>query len=89
MVSMAKKTKAVYDVVTTYGMHREMIFTLQSGTFKNYIEAVNTRTGEYHQIPYKKEYYGDFIYKCEFFIAQHFGEHLSYYLRKSYQEGEE
>ena len=86
---MQKKTKAVYDVVTTYGMHREMIFTLQSGSLKNYIEAVNTRTGEYHQIPYKKEFSGDFTYKCEFFIAQHFGQHLSYYLRKSYQEGEE
>lgn len=86
---MQKKTKAVYDVVTTYGMHREMIFTLQSGSLKNYIEAVNTRTGEYHQIPYKKDFSGDFTYKCEFFIAQHFGEHLSYYLRKSYQEGEE
>ena len=86
---MQKKTKAVYDVVTTYGMHREMNFTLQNGSLKNYIEAVNTRTGEYHQIPYKKDFSGDFIYKCEFFIAQHFGEHLSYYLRKSYQEGEE
>ena len=86
---MQKKTKAVYDVVTTYGMHREMIFTLQSGSLKNYIEAVNTRTGEYHQIPYKKDFSGDFICNCEFFIAQHFGEHLSYYLRKSYQEGEE
>lgn len=83
---MPKKTKAVYDVVTTYGMHREMIFTLQSGSLKNYIEAVNTRTGEYHQILYKKNFHNDFIYKCEFFIAQHFGEHLSYYLRKSYQE---
>ena len=84
-----KKTKAVYDVVTTYGMHREMIFTINNIGGKDYIEAVNTRSGEYHQIPYKKEFHNDFIYKCEFFIAQHFGEHLSYYLRKSYQEGEE
>ena len=86
---MPKKTKAVYDVVTTYGMHREMIFTLDSDTCKNYIEAVNTRSGEYHQIPYKKEFHNDFIYKVEFFIAQHFGEHLSYYTRKSYQEEKE
>ena len=86
---MAKKTKAIYDVVTTYGMHLEIIFTLNSDTCKSYIEAVNTRTGKYHQIPYKKDFHNDFIYKCELFIAQHFREHLTYYKRKSYQEGEE
>ena len=86
---MTKKTKAVYDVVTTYGMHREMIFTLNSNTCKSYIEAVNTRSGEYHQIPYKKDFYNDFLSTCEFFIARHFGKHLSYYTRKSYQEGNE
>lgn len=86
---MPKNTKAVYDVVTTYGMHREMIFTLHSETGKNYIEAVNTRSGEYHQIPYKKEYCGDFIYVCERFIEEHFGIHLVNYIKKSYQEGEE
>ena len=85
---MPKKTKAVYTITTTYGLQRDMIFTLSEGIGRNYIEAVNSRTGEYHQIPYKKDFSGDFIYKCEFFIAQHFGEHLSYYLRKSYQEGE-
>ena len=52
---MPKKTKAVYDVVTTYGMHRDMIFTLHTETYKNYISVVNTRTGEYHQIPYKND----------------------------------
>ena len=86
---MPKKTKAVFDVVTTYGMHREMIFTLHSETCKNYIAVVNTRTGEYHQIPYEKEYNGDFIIVCELFLRRHFGEHLSYFLRKSYQKGEE
>lgn len=86
---MAKKTKAVYDVVTTYGMHREMIFTLYNEAYKSYIGAVNTRTGEYHQIPYKKEFSGDFIYTCERFIEEHFGIHLNYYIKKSYQEGEE
>ncbi len=86
---MPKKTKAVYDVVTTYGMHREMIFTLHNETYKHYIGAVNTRTGEYHQIPYKKDFYNDFAYTCEAFIKDHFGKHLSYYLQKSYQEGEE
>ena len=86
---MPKKTKAVYDVVTTYGMHREMIFTLQSGSLKNYIEAVNSRTGEYHQIPYKKDFSGEFIYVCERFIEEQFGIHLNYYIKKSYQEGEE
>lgn len=86
---MAKKTKAVYDVVTTYGMHREMIFTLHSETCKSYIEAINKRSGEYHQIPYKKDYFNDFLSACEFFIARHFGEHLSYYKRISYQKGEE
>ena len=85
---MLKKTKAVYDVVTTYGMHREMIFTLPEEAGRNYIEAVNTRTGEYHQIPYKNDGYGDFIYTCERFIENQFGIHLSYYLRKSYQKGE-
>ena len=85
---MPRKTKAVYDVVTTYGMHREMIFTLNSDTCKNYIEAVNTRTGEYHQIPYKKDFSSDFIYVCERFIEEQFGIHLNYFLRKSYQEGE-
>ena len=84
---MPKKTKAVYDVVTTYGMHREMIFTLSNETCKNYIEATNTRTGEYHQIPFNL-IYDDFICKCEFFIANHFGKHLSYYLLKSYQKGD-
>ena len=58
---MPKKTKAVYDVVTTYDMHREMIFTLYNEAYQSYIGAVNTRTGEYHQIPYKKEFSGDFI----------------------------
>ena len=86
---MPKKTKAVYTITSTYDIQRDMIFTLSEGVGRSYIEAVNSRTGEYHQIPYKKEFSGDFTYKCEFFIAQHFGEHLSYYLRKSYQEGEE
>ena len=86
---MPKKTKAVYTITSTYAIQRDMIFTLSEGVGRNYIEAVNSRTGEYHQIPYKKDFSGDFIYKCEFFIAQHFGEHLSYYLRKSYQEGDE
>ena len=57
-----KKTKAVYDVVTTYGMHREMIFTVNNIGGRDFIEAVNTRSGEYHQIPYKKEFSGDFIF---------------------------
>ena len=83
-----KKTKAVYDVVTTYGMHRDMIFTVNNIGGRDFIEAVNTRSGEYHQIPYKKEFHNDFIYKVEFFIARHFGEHLSYYIQKSYQEGD-
>ena len=86
---MPKKTKAVYDVVTTYGMHREMIFTLSEGAGHNYIEAVNSRTGEYHQIPYKKDFSGEFIYVCERFIEEQFGIHLNYYIKKSYQEGEE
>ena len=85
---MPKKTKAVYDVVTTYGMHREMIFTLQSVAGRSYIEAVNTRTGEYHQIPYKNDIYNDFLYTCEKFIKEHFGKHLIFYTRKSYQRGE-
>ena len=85
---MPKKTKAVYDVVTTYGMHREMIFTLSESTGHNYIEAVNSRTGEYHHIPYKKDFDSYFLYTCECFIKEHFGKHLSYYLRKSYQRGE-
>ena len=59
---MPKKTKAVYDVVTTYGMHRDIIFTLHNETYKNYISVVNTRTGEYHQIPYKNDGYGNFLY---------------------------
>ena len=86
---MPKKTKAVYDVVTTYGMHRDMIFTLHTETYKNYISVVNTRTGEYHQIPYKNDNYDDFLYTCECFIKEHFGIYLNYYLRKSYQKGEE
>ena len=85
---MQKKTKAVYDVVTTYGMHREMIFTLPEEAGRNYIKAVNTRTGEYHQIPYKNDGFGDFLYTCECFIKEHFGKHLNYYLQKSYQRGE-
>jgi len=85
---MLKKTKAVYDVVTTYGMHREMIFTLSEGAGRNYIEAVNSRTGEYHQIPYKNDGYSDFLYACECFIKKHFGKHLIHYVKKSYQKGE-
>ena len=86
---MMKKTKAVYDVVTTYGMHREMIFTLQTGSGKSFISVINTRTGEYHQIPYKKDFDSYFLYTCECFIKEHFGKHLNYYIRKKYQEGEE
>lgn len=86
---MPKLTRVIYDVVTTYGMHRDMIFTLHNETYKNYISVVNTRTGEYHQIPYKKDFSGDFIHVCERFIEEHFGIHLTYYLRKSYQEGYE
>ena len=84
-----KTTKAIYDVVTTYGMHREMIFRLHSETGKHYIEAINARTGEYHQIPYRKDYGNDFLYSCEAFIKKHFGVHLNYFIKKSYQEGEE
>lgn len=85
---MPKKTKAVYTITSTDDIQRDMIFTLQNTLGRSYIEAVNTRTGEYHEIPYKKEFDNDFIYKCEFFIAQHFGKHLIHYAMKSYQKGE-
>ena len=84
---MAKKTKAIYDVVTTYGMHREMIFTLHNETCKSHISVINTRTGEYHQITYKRDF-DDFLFTCEVFIKKHFGVHLNYFIRKSYQVGE-
>ena len=84
---MPKKTKAVYDVVTTYGMHRKVIFTLYNENGKNYINIVNTRTGEFNQIPYKKEFYNDFVTKCEEFIRAHFGKYLNYFIQVSYQEG--
>ena len=85
---MPKKTKAVYTITSTYAIQRDMIFTLSEGVGRNYIEAVNSRTGEYHQIPFKNDGYGDFLYACECFIKEHFGKHLIYYVRKSYQKGE-
>ena len=85
---MPKKTKAVYTITSTYDIQRDMIFTLSEGVGRNYIEAVNSRTGEYHQIPYKNDIYSDFLYACECFIKEHFGKHLIYYVRKSYQRGE-
>ena len=85
---MPKKTKAVYTITSTYDIQRDMIFTLSEGVGRNYIEAVNSRSGEYHQIPYKNDGYNDFLYACECFIKEHFGEHLIYYVRKSYQRGE-
>ncbi len=86
---MPKKTKAVYTITSTYGMQRDMFFTLQCNIGRSYIEAVNSRTGEYHQIPYKNDAYSDFLYACEKFIKEHFGKHLIHYVRKSYQRGEE
>ena len=85
---MQKKTKAVYTITSTYDIQRDMIFTLQERPGRNCIEAVNTRTGEYHQIPYVNDMYSDFLYTCECFIKEHFGKHLIYYVRKSYQKGE-
>ena len=85
---MPKKTKAVYTITSTYAIQRDMIFTLSESVGRNYIEAVNTRTGEYHQIPFKKDIYSDFLYTCEKFIKEHFGKHLIHYVRKSYQKGE-
>lgn len=85
---MPKNTKAVYSITTTYAIQRDMIFTLQEGVGRNYIEAVNSRTGEYHKIPFNNDYYGDFLYTCECFIKEHFGKHLIYYVRKSYHRGE-
>ena len=85
---MPKKTKAIYTNTTTYSMQRDIIFTLHEGAGKNYIEAVNSRTGEYHQIPYKNDIYSDFLYACEKFIKEHFEKHLIYYVQKSYQKGE-
>ena len=86
---MPKKTKAVYTIITTYALQRDMIFTLQGDAAKSFISAVNTRTGEYHEIPFKNDMYSDFLYTCEGFIKEHFGRHLIYYARKSYQKGEE
>lgn len=86
-IEMPKRTKAVYDVVTTYGMHRELIFTLHTENGRSYINVVNTRSGEFHQEPYKKDFYQDFIVKCEGFIRVHFGKHLNYFRQVSYQEG--
>lgn len=83
---MPRKTRAIYEVITTYGMHRDVIFTLNNETGKNYIQVVNTRTGEYHQIPYKQEYNNSFIRQCEAFIVQHFGKHLNCFTRIMYQE---
>ena len=84
---MPRNTKAVYSITTTYDIQRDMIFTLSAG--QNYITAVNSRTGEYHQIAFKNDMYSDFLYTCESFINEHFGKHLIYYVRKSYQKGEE
>ena len=85
---MKKSKKAVYTITTTYGLNRDMIFTIPRGSHQGYIEAVNTRTGEYHQIPYKNDAYSDFLYSCEKFIKEHFGKHLINYIRISYQKGE-
>ena len=85
---MKKSTKAVYTITTTYGLNRDMIFSIPRESHRGYIEAVNTRTGEYHQIPYKNDGYGDFLYTCECFIKEHFGKHLIYYKKKSYQKGD-
>ena len=85
---MLKRTKAVYTITSTYDIQRDMIFTLSEGAGRNYIEAVNSRTGEYHQIPYKNDIYNDFLYTCEKFIKEHFGKHLIYFTQKSYQKGE-
>lgn len=85
---MPKKIKVVYTITSTYDIQRNMIFTLQNSLGKSYIEAVNTRTGEYHQIPYNNDGYGDFLYTCECFIKEHFGKHLIYFTQKSYRKGE-
>lgn len=85
---MPKKTKAVYTITSTYAIQRDMIFTLQSVAGNSYIDAVNTRSGEYHQIPFKNDIYSDFLFTCESFIKAHFGKHLIHYVRKSYQKGE-
>ena len=86
---MQKKTKAIYTVTSTYDIQRNIIFTLNQSTGKNYIEAVNSRTGEYHQIPFKNDGYNDFLYACECFIKEHFGKHLIYFERKLFQRGDE
>ena len=85
---MKKKTKAIYTITSTYSIQRDMIFTLQNNSGRSFIEAINTRTGEYHQIPFKNDIYSDFLYRCECFIKEHFGVHLIHYYRKFYQRGE-
>ncbi len=86
---MKKRPKAIYDVVTTYGMHRKMIFKVSKIAGKSVVEIVNTRTGEYQTEPYEKEYHGDFIDLCESFIRKHFGEHLNYFIQEEYLKEEE
>lgn len=86
---MKKRPKAIYDVITTYGMHRKVIFQVTVKAGKTIIEIINTRTGEYLIEPYKKEYHGDFIDCCESFIRMYFGEHLNYFIREEYIKDEE
>ena len=86
---MKKIPKAIYDVVTTYGMHRKIIFQVTAIAGKSVIEIVNTRTGEYLTEPYEKEYHGDFIDRCEAFIRRYFGEHLNYFIQEEYLKEEE
>ena len=86
---MKKRPKAIYDVITTYGMHRKVIFQVTVKAGKTVIEIINTRTGEYLIEPYKKEYHGDFIDCCESFIRMYFGEHLNYFILEEYLKEEE
>ena len=86
---MPRNTKAVYHIVTTYGIDGEMVFTLNKNLSQNKIVAVNSKTGQYHFIPYVNDIYSDFLYTCESFIKEHFGKHLIYYVQKSYQRGEQ
>ena len=85
---MPRNTKAVYHIVTTFGMDGEMVFTINKNLSQNKIIAVNSKTGKYHFIPYANDIYSDFLYTCECFIKEHFGKHLIYYARKSYHRGE-
>lgn len=74
------RNKAIYDVTTTYGMHRKMIFReSREPNTHTYISVTNTRTGEYIEFDCRYQTSRDFLAICEIWIKEYFKQHLVHY----------